>query len=165
MTCAYCNADFCWLCGRHLSGQDAVQRHYASWNICGCPGLQMQEHLSRCPTYCLTPCVCCLRQVLSAASRSLQLVRIFIPLIHLLAFMLLPVAWICWPFIWFAPGLGTSRETCDEVWFLLLSPWSLAYALLRCCNFQPPCSPGRALADCWNMAFSRHCELDCCDSD
>ena len=36
-----------------------------------------------------------------------NLVRMFIPLIHLLALMLLPVAWICWPFIWFAPGLWT----------------------------------------------------------
>lgn len=29
MTCAFCGADFCWLCGRHLTGESAVQRHYA----------------------------------------------------------------------------------------------------------------------------------------
>ena len=61
MTCAFCGADFCWLCGRHLVGDSAVQRHYGSWNLCGCPGMQMRESLGRCPTYCLTPSMCCLR--------------------------------------------------------------------------------------------------------
>lgn len=25
------------------AGAGAVQRHFASWNVCGCPGLQMQD--------------------------------------------------------------------------------------------------------------------------
>lgn len=68
MTCAFCGADFCWLCGRHLTGESAVQRHYASWNLCGCPGMQMRESLGQCPTYCLTPSMCFLRA--QAVSRS-----------------------------------------------------------------------------------------------
>lgn len=42
MTCTRCRTDFCWLCGRSL-GRNAgtYPNHYASWNVCGCPGLQM----------------------------------------------------------------------------------------------------------------------------
>lgn len=138
MTCAYCGEHFCWLCGRHLTGAGAVQRHFASWNVCGCPGLQMQESLGRCPTYCLTPFMCCL--------------RIFIPLLNLLMLVILGFAWICWPFLWL-------------VYLMLLSPWSLVYCLLRCCGFDPPCHPGRALMEFWNLVCQQQCESDCCDSD
>lgn len=44
MTCSNCSANFCWLCGRDLGiDADAFPTHYAWWNVCGCPGLQMRE--------------------------------------------------------------------------------------------------------------------------
>lgn len=138
MTCAFCGADFCWLCGRHLTGESAVQRHYASWNLCGCPGMQMRESLGQCPTYCLTPSMCFL--------------RILVPCLHLLIILLTLMLWLLWPVLWL-------------VYFVLMTPWCFSFYFLRCLGFRPCCSPGRALADFWNFACQRHCDSDCCDSD
>eukprot|EP00434_Breviolum_minutum_P023068 symbB.v1.2.020353.t1/scaffold1703.1/size108286/5 len=139
MTCAFCGADFCWLCGRHLSGgHTVVQRHYASWNICGCPGLQMREGLGKCPPYCLTPSMCCL--------------RLLIPCLHVVTLIFTIIIWISWPLLWL-------------VYFLMMIPWCFSYYCLRCLGFSPCCSPFRALAECWNVACQRHCDSDCCDSD
>lgn len=44
MTCPTCKTDFCWLCGRRISG-GTYPTHYAWWNIFGCPGTQMSEDL------------------------------------------------------------------------------------------------------------------------
>ena len=46
MTCPNpaCKCDFCWLCGRKISGGSNPD-HFALWNVLGCPSMQMQEGL------------------------------------------------------------------------------------------------------------------------
>lgn len=46
MKCPNCQANFCWLCGRDLGRRvGTFPVHYAQWNLCGCPGLQMRDNL------------------------------------------------------------------------------------------------------------------------
>lgn len=42
MTCTKCGAHFCWICGKDLSAGGMVGRHFAPWNLAGCPGMMME---------------------------------------------------------------------------------------------------------------------------
>lgn len=148
MTCAYCRANFCWLCGRQMHGSAGVQRHYAGWNVFGCPGLQMEDSLGRCPPWCLSPCICCF--------------RIFMPVYHGVALFVATLVWAVWPVLWLALNL-------------LLLVYCIFWCPARCCRLGWP-KPGQMSCEFWNLVCqgchecdSSDCECGCCkecfDSD
>jgi len=49
MTCRYCKHEFCWICKGKYS-----YRHFSSWNIWGCPGMDNSASFIRCPS-CFPP--------------------------------------------------------------------------------------------------------------
>lgn len=49
MTCRYCKHEFCWICkGKY------TYRHFNTWNIWGCPGMDNRAAFIRCPS-CFPP--------------------------------------------------------------------------------------------------------------
>jgi hypothetical protein len=124
MTCAMrgadgqiCGCDWCWICGRDIGpccgggGTGAYPRHYAWWNVLGCPGTQMMDGFQEygsCKSACFK-CGLCLYRVLAVPFAAIAVV-----LVLALAVAVLGIGIACIPSLLISLPIVACCTTCCD---------------------------------------------------